>query len=178
MLNPHTQQYTNTSNTYKHSLQASTIIMLHPLIKCVLHLLLGTNLKTLNLPGPKSTHLRRLADQYSLIAALTPSQNGAVLKALEQRLSLVQGVGPGMALLAEQHGKPFEEQWGSMMSPETLGTGPPGTGKTHVACVSWQPWHVEFNSSMFSKWLGMDCPDIRHLKAIDEACNYIIAHCI
>ncbi|CAK9057975.1 unnamed protein product [Durusdinium trenchii] len=36
-------------------------------------------------------NLERLARDYSLIAALTPSQNEAVLKALEQRLSLVQG---------------------------------------------------------------------------------------
>jgi len=36
-------------------------------------------------------NLERLAGQHSLIAALTPSQNGAVLKALQQRLSLVQG---------------------------------------------------------------------------------------
>ncbi|CAK9058057.1 unnamed protein product [Durusdinium trenchii] len=38
-----------------------------------------------------SGQVMRLARDYSLIAALTPSQNEAVLKALEQRLSLVQG---------------------------------------------------------------------------------------
>eukprot|EP00435_Cladocopium_sp_Y103_P062192 s444_g23.t2 len=36
-------------------------------------------------------NLEMLSGQHSLIAALTPSQNGAVLKALQQRLSLVQG---------------------------------------------------------------------------------------
>lgn len=34
---------------------------------------------------------RRLAAEHSLIAALTPSQSGAVMNALQQRLSLVQG---------------------------------------------------------------------------------------
>jgi len=36
-------------------------------------------------------NLERLAAEHSLIAALTPSQSGAVMNALQQRLSLVQG---------------------------------------------------------------------------------------
>jgi DNA replication protein DnaC len=67
--------------------------------------------------------LRRRAGQHSLIAALTPSQNGAVLKALQQRLSLVQGQ---VLSCLRLEAKKFHRL-----------AGPPGTGKTHVACVSW-----------------------------------------
>lgn len=80
--------------------------------------------------------LRRLAGQHSLIAALTPSQNGAVLKALQQRLSLVQGqVLSCLRLEAKKNHRL---------------AGPPGTGKTHVACVSWHSMLVHAGTCWYT----------------------------